>query len=364
MEFKEFNNVLVCPVPYDEDLDMEEIERIVVHTHNTWQHDRPIEEIRANTIQGKKAEWVIEKILEENCESRYISYDSIRNDGFEKHAPFDGIIFGNHVSQHNLSAMIDRINCDVENSSSDSGLIKPETREVLEDNGVYTVEIKSSLLQDPRDYKKMVHKSLSQRDETDYKILCEYITDFYDYFVYPHYCRDSQTIRSFYDYTVYVRRYNERYRNCTPEEFLKLLMREEFENACNIYTRVFFDVISNEIIIPGYITKTRFFEEPRIQKMPSPKSWNAIYYMFHMKYGKCFLEIDQDQELRAWNRLTSYATLFGKKQRCVSCGQEMKMRETTKGNNDNHKFLYLCDNCRPQKWLQMNEVNTRNMGIK
>ena len=75
----------------------------------------------------------------------------------------------------------------------------------------------------------------------------------------------NRNINSFYDYTRYIRNFN----NLDPrnkKEFVYSLMKQEFDNACNIYTRVFFDLRRNEILIPGYIVKTRFFEEPRIRK--------------------------------------------------------------------------------------------------
>ncbi|GEM_PF-816396 len=364
MIFKKYENVIICPIPENSELDRTQIERIVTHTHNTWQHDRPVAEIRANTIQGKKAEIVIEKLLAENSAARYLSYDKLRNDNFEMHAPFDGLIYNCSTGKNRLNEVVRTINNDVKNSVGDTGMLKPETREFLEDNGFYTIEIKSSLLQNPRDYRNMTHKNRTDRTREDYICLCDHIKEFYDFFVYPHYCRDNINICSFYDYTVYVRGKNPEFRNCSIENFIIKLMRDEYRNACNIYTRVFFDPLSDEIIIPGYVVKNRFFEEPRIQKMPSPKSRNAIYYMYHMKYGTSFLEIDSDRELRKWDRISSYAKLFGKKETCRNCGAELKFRETTKGTNDNHKFLYLCDECSPKRWFQMNELHNNNMNVR
>ena len=71
------------------------------------------------------------------------------------------------------------------------------TREFMENNGIYTVEIKSSLLQDPRDYASMHHKVKDERTTEDYRRLVEYIKGFYDYFVYPHFCRDNLSIKTF-----------------------------------------------------------------------------------------------------------------------------------------------------------------------
>ena len=263
MEYRKYGDVVVCAVPGKDELDMEEIENIVGHTHNTWQHDRTVSETRKNTIQGKRAEIVIEHILTENSAARYLSYDKFRKDGFNRHAPFDGIIFNSTASKPVLCEAARRVNNDVSNSRNSSGAISAETREFLEDNGIFTVEIKSSLLQEPRDYKNMAHKSKDQRTEEDYNALCGYIKNFYDYFMYPHYCRDNTEITSFYEYTTYVRKVNpEIAGRGSKAQFLQNLMREEFNNACDIYTRVFFDVLSDEIIIPGYIIKPVFLKNP------------------------------------------------------------------------------------------------------
>lgn len=368
MEYKVYDDVVVCPLPDRCELDMREIENIVSHTHNTWEHNRPISEIRENTIQGKRAELVIERLLEEYSTIRYISYDVFREDNFEKHAPFDGIIFNVSVSESKLKEAVERVNDDVRNRIGDSGLITVETREFLENTGIFTIEIKSSLLQDPRDYKTMIHKQKKLRTDEDYAALCGYIKSFYDFFVYPHYCRDDPFIASFYDYTIYVReKHPDLAGNCSTKDFLFHLLREEFDNACNVYTRVFFDILSDEIIIPGYITKTRFFEEPRIMKMRSPKSKNAIYYMFHMCFGMNILKIDKDHELRRWNRSSAYGNLFGARlPRCSSCGNELKLVETTRNpDHKKHKFLYLCENCQPHnRWREMHQIHIRNMGVR
>lgn len=359
------DDFIIFPVPEDSALDNNEIEQIVTHTHNTWQQNRPIEEIRANTKQGKKAEIVVEKFLEDNSRSRYLSYDKIRRDEFEKHAPFDGIIYSITVEREVLIAAIEHINEDVRTSAGDSGTITVSTREFMENNGIYTVEIKSSMLQDPRDYVRMQHKIKEERTEDDYRRLCEYIKGFYDYFVYPHFCRDNINIKTFYDYTVFIRRQ----RNYFPKDkqaFLYDLMKDEYDNACDIYTRVFFDNISNEIIIPGYVIKTRFFEEPRIRKMPSPKSRNAIYYMYHMRLGKSLIEIDNDEEISRWNRTMAYAKLLcAYNPHCPNCGNDLRLVESFGKTEDRkNKFLYVCDTCEHDKWFEMNRIFPRNMEAK
>ena len=38
MEIKRFSDFIICPIPAVSELDQAEIEQIVTHTHNTWQH--------------------------------------------------------------------------------------------------------------------------------------------------------------------------------------------------------------------------------------------------------------------------------------------------------------------------------------
>lgn len=364
MKYKKIGDFIICELPNIKEIDMEQVELIVEHTHNTWQANRPKEEIRENTIQGKKAELVIEKILTENSKARFISYDTIRADKFEKHAPFDGLIYQADMDDSSIKEAVNRINNDVAQSVGDSGLIAENTRKYLEDQGIYTIEIKSSLLQVSRDYKSMFHKSPKERTNEDYEALCTHIREFYDYFTYPHYCRDDSSINRFYEYVKYVQKLRKLNTSTNRQTFLYELMKIEFDNSCNIYTRVFFDVISDELIVPGYVLKGRFFEEPRIRKMPSQKSKNAIYYMYHMRYGVSFAEIDKDEELWGWDRMEAYTKLFGAMNpKCPVCNKPLRLVETTRAEDiSNHKFLYVCDAC-PQdtKWNELSNIHSKNM---
>lgn len=364
MNYKRIGDFVICELTDVDEINMEQVELIVQNTHNTWQPDRSIKEIRDNTIQGKKAELVIEKILAENSRARYTSYDEIRTDKFEKHAPFDGVIYQVNTCENTIQEAIERINNDVSLSAGDSGLITGDTRNYLEDHGIYTIEIKSSLLQDPRDYCSMSHKKLEERTQKDYEDLCTHIREFYDFFVYPHYCRDNLGINRFYEYVKYVQRLPRLNFSTDKQTFLYELMRIEFDNACNLYTRVFFDVLSDELVVPGYVLKGRFFEEPRIGKMPSPKSKNAIYYMYHMRFGLPFLEIDQNDELWRWDRMAAYENLLGAMNpNCPVCNRPLRIVETTSNKDvSKHKFLYVCDTCpKDTKWNELSNIHNRNM---
>lgn len=132
MEIKRFDDFIICPIPAESELDQVEIEKIVAHTRNTWQHDRQNGEMRENTIQGKRAEIVIENILNDNSTSRFLAYDKIRRDNFNKHAPFDGIIYRKDISANILQSAIDKVNNDVINSGGNTGIITVDTRKYME----------------------------------------------------------------------------------------------------------------------------------------------------------------------------------------------------------------------------------------
>lgn len=354
------NDFLIFEMPTNDMIDLDQVEQISLYTHNTWEPDRPLEEIRKNTLQGKKAEYVIECYLAENSSYRYKSYDDIRTDSFKKHAPFDGILYNANINSHQLDECIFKINEEINSSDNDTGHITDVTRRNLEDNGIYTVEIKSSLLQDPRDYSRMNNKLPSERTDDDYRLLCEYIKGFYDYFVYPPYTRTSSTINNFYSYCQYVFNNNSSiFGNLSDSGKITTLLNTAFDNACDIYTRVFIDTLSNELILPGYIIKTRFYEEPRIQKMPSPKSRLAIYYMYHMRYGNPFSQINNDAELQNWNIETEKSLLLNTSiQQCPNCGEVLRFVHSQKHG----KYLYVCDNCPPkQKWYEMSKIHTKNI---
>jgi len=351
------DDFIIFDMPNDNEIDMDQINAIVGHTHNTWQANRGVAETKANTIQGKKAEYVIENYLKNNGVTRYLSYDAIRQDNYSKHAPFDGLIFKASINKSTLQENIALINNDVMEGAGDIGLISVGTRQLLERAGIYTVEIKSSLLQESRDYRTMEHKYLADRTEFDYKRLCSYIKGFYDYFVYPHYCRTSSEITDFYSYSKYVIEQNQERYPQRLSECLNALMVSEFSNACDIYTRVFIDILSNEIILPGYVVKTRFYEEPRIQKMRSEKSQYALYYMYHMVNGKSFASIDNDAELWNWNEQIEKNKLFDVSDtECPYCGNKLRLVDVRR----NHKYLYVCDNC-PNKWQELETIHTTNL---
>lgn len=188
--------------------------------------------------------------------------------------------------------------------------------------------------------------------------LCRHIKEFYDYFVYPIYTRDNNSITRFYEYYRCVKEDLKISLGTTENEKIYKLMNDEFDNDSDIYTRIFIDKLTNEIIIPGYVLKARFFEEPRIMKFVSEKSKKAIYYVFHMEYGEDILKIDSNKELWEWDKKIRKNFGGNEPAKCPHCNTNLKLMDFYKKS----KFLYVCEKCTTNQWFEMIDIHKKNMG--
>lgn len=344
--FRNVDGVLICNIPDKKCLDGDEVTKIASYTVNTWQQNRGEAETYDNTVQGKLAEYALEQYLERQTSIRYLSYDKFRSDNFKKHAPFDGLIFSAHQRKDVLDQCIEVINNEVYNNGA--GQITERLRETLVEHGVFTIEIKSSQLRD-KDYKGVLHIDHDRTDE-DYKCIVENIRK-WDYFVYPHYTRRSDQIASFYEYAEQVRRQAE-YADLGNQEFLKKLMLKEYRNACDIYTRLYFDYKTDEIFIPGYILKLAFYRNPHIGKMPGGKSGMALYYMRSISLGTTFLKMEKDQEIWNYDKDAAYSRLFAyHKKRCPNCGGYLQICNV----KSRKTYSYRCFDC--ENWYTLEQIN-------
>ncbi|MCI8799866.1 MAG: hypothetical protein HFH88_08630 [Lachnospiraceae bacterium] len=336
MKFLEIDGAIISRIPGDEEIDMDLIDLIVHNTRNTWQAGRREEEKRRDTIQGKKAELVFERYIAEHTGHRYLSYDDFRSDGFQKHAPFDGLLIGRDTRREVERESIHAINREIA-EGSEVGTISPDLRKKLEDKGIFTLEIKSSSLKN-RDYEG-VDNAVRRTREACGQIVRN--LERWDFFVYPHYLRTSAEVKNFYDYTEYVRTYEEGFPQGN-ERFLRLLMIDEYEHASNLYTRFYFDYAKEHIYLPGYILKEDFFRNPRIMHMPGIKSGMALYYMYGLRNRTPFSDIDRDQRIWAYDREAAYGRLFaGREHRCGICGDRLRICKST----GNRGFFYRCYTC-------------------
>lgn len=346
MEFRRYGDTLVCDTPGREKLSQKLVQRIATHTANTWQSDRPARETLANTIQGKLAELAVETYLKERTRVRYASYDEFREDAFKKHAPFDGLLYTAEVNERQLDGVIDRVNREV--AVSETGQIGPELRRWMADHGVFTFEIKSSQLRS-RDFEG-VADSAGIRSDRDRETIAQNLRR-WDYFVYPHFLRTSGAIRTFYDYAQYVQ--GQLHNGEKARDFVAELMQREYENASDIYTRLYFDQEAGEIYIPGYITKDAFFRYPHIGHMPGVKSGKALYYMTSIAKGRSFVLIDADNAIWQYDGESIKDTLFAAREvRCPGCNRRMVLCDARRAKD----YRYHCFNERCGRWLTIKEM--------
>lgn len=351
MNLKNVKGTIVCPFPSDDAVDMRMIDKLTRFTANdTWEKNRNDDEKKRNTIQGKKAEYVVEELLRENTSVRYLSYDAFRTDNFEKHAPFDGLLFVGPSSGKNKQVAIDNINREI-TLGDKFGKISPKLREQLRNYGIFTLEIKSSKLRE-KDYENVENKRF--RTDEDYSTIATNIKR-WDFFVYPHYSRNSQEIKNFYEYSEYVWTLPgyKKYDDGKKHNFQKLnqLIMTEYRNASDIYTRVYVDTFTDELYIPGYVIKENFYKNPKIAHMPGTKSGRALYYMYPIDKGYPFLDLQYDNRLLEYDFQKGKEHIFaGKVFNCPYCGDEIAICS----NSKMEKYYYRCFSC--QRNFDIDEI--------
>jgi hypothetical protein len=247
---------------YIENKDAENIEEITEHTQNTWQKNRSKNEKFEDTKIGKKAENIIERYIKDNFpQLNYVSYDDFREDKFEKHAPFDGLLYKKEdVSEEKLKKVIKKINEDVKNNKF--GKISNETKKFTNDNNIKIVEIKST---------RISARHLNDKKEVNFeKILDD------DFLTYPKYLREDKygflTEKKYYEF---CKKKNSNYN-----------VKEELENMADIYIRIYMNDEKKEGYIVGYVDKENFFKNKKLKKMRKPnKSEKAVYWATNLKKG-------------------------------------------------------------------------------
>ena len=272
-----------CTVIYN----FEEIERddnaeiISQNTANTWQPDRRSGEILANTEQGKIAENAVIKYIQENSSNIvYLSYDEFRSDNFEKHAPFDGLIFNKEkVSETTKNTFIEKINAFI--SQNPYGKISSALRKEMEDNFIYTVEIKSTKVND----KKHNASGISSYDKIEevQLLINEILND--DFLTYPLYIRSGNM--SWFEYCEYAKTRILSFNELQGETLYVAVKNLELSCMATFYIRVYIDYKFSKILIMGFINKEELLNPPFIKKMVQPgKSEMALYFAKNLNNRK------------------------------------------------------------------------------
>lgn len=248
------------------------VSKIVAHTANTWQANRGVEEKGRDTKQGKQAEEAVSLFYSKyQSNVKYISYDTIRTDNYSKHAPFDGVLINTkNVTDKTITEIFAKINQEIEQGSY--GNITPELRTEMHDAGIFTVEIKSTKV---NDRKRSAVNFSSYNDNTQIKkFLTAICKD--DFLTCPHFIRTGD-----YDwdsYCLYVQQKIPELCSLTGITLKNAVKEIELANMDDFYIRVYMDEIYKKALILGFISKEDFMSSPYIKKMVlTGKSEDALY---------------------------------------------------------------------------------------
>lgn len=247
------------------------------HTLNTWQTDRTHEDKLADTVLGKRAEAAVETAFKVIGIDDYYSYDKFRNDGFEKHAPFDGII-----CKDNCQELFDLVNSSVQ---KDGNKLSMDVRKEINRLGGKTVEIKSTRL--AKKYKDRV-------DFTGYNNVksIEALVDSLmglDFLTYPFFTRYGDMTFDQYCWFVETKHLHSYLRG---EELRKYVAEYEKNNSADIYIRVFMDEDCSKALIMGWISKEIFYDKPETHKLVlDGKSEVPLYLVKKLNKGLPIIQI-------------------------------------------------------------------------
>lgn len=262
------------------------VSKIVAHTANTWQPARGTEEKGKDTTQGKMAEQAVILYLSQCADSiRYIPYDEIRKDNFQKHAPFDGVLVDSaKVSEETLSDIFQKINDEIDRGSF--GQISASLRSEMLAAGVFSVEVKSTKVND----KKCAAANFKSydKDEEIANLLNAICQD--DFLTYPHYTRKGDY--NWESYCNYCKKRNSTFSQLSGSALSDAVKAVELANMDEFYIRVYMDDVHEKALILGFITKGDFMEFPLLKKMiHKGKSEKALYLAKNLNYRKPLNEL-------------------------------------------------------------------------
>lgn len=294
-DFIEFEGAIIGVVNRENlnNLNKDEIRVITTNTVNTWEQDRKDSELFSNTMQGKIVEEVFREYVTRDSDLCFISYDEFRTDDFKNHAPFDGLLMkvGNTFVEEGIRLITESY------SKNQYRFIDSEVKEKLRQNGIYTVEIKSSKIP-KNDYP--VDLSNFSNKNTQAEIVSNLRRR--DFFVYPIFTRTHGTmIHNFEDYINYVREKHDYKRYWSQEKLVSHTLDFEKKSACDIYTRIFVhDQNTDKYLcyLLGYAIRDDFYTNPNIINMPQKgKSEHALYYVYPIAQSLSMKSIFGDDRL-------------------------------------------------------------------
>ena len=255
------------------------------HTQNTWQPGRGQAEIMRDTLQGKVAEGAFEEFLSQYPWLGYITYDSFRQDNGLKHAPFDGLLYDRGSLTREAGAQcLRQVVLDIHNDPY--GRLTDATREMLRENHVITVEIKSTEVNNRK--RQAARKTPGAfRDNLFREIRSD------DFLYYPKYLRCSGDVQDFAGYCRYVKEHVPGFRGIPSGKIPDALLKEENAHAADLLIRVYiYDTVA---MLMGYAWKEELFAARHIKHFFKPgKSEKALYFALPISQGHSCLDLPYD----------------------------------------------------------------------
>lgn len=293
--YLELNNAVLSLYSLPSTSDKTNISILTKNTMNTWQPNRTFAEKRRDTEQGKKAENVFERYAQDVLSIKYISYDELRCDAFEKHAPCDGFILSQDTTESVLNELKTRLKEDTKNSLGYYVALSRSTKLFLKQENIGVVEIKSTKISNK---KKAAASFSNYKDHSGVKRLVDEIRSNDDYLTYPHLIRSTTDLDSLIDYTTRYINYliieGIIPKDLSPVEQYKLFVEFERQEALPDYlVRIYVDEKANVAIIIGFIDKSHFYDNGlKVKRMPKTgKSEQAIYLSQNLSKGYCISKL-------------------------------------------------------------------------
>jgi len=243
-------------------------EKIAANTVNTWQPNRSEKDKMADTSLGKIAEIIFEKYINQ-FSIVYLSYDDFRKNNFEKHAPFDGLLFSNKKLENDIKNYTDIINEEV--ALSDYGKVSIGLLSTLTKNKLYTVEVKSTRITERHKKNGEVDLAIIKRD---------------DFLTYPSAIRKSY---KYYNLSSYADLLIQNGKINIPYGADKVSIARQYEKQfmTDFYIRVYIDENVKTGFIMGFITKDIFIENAVLKRMyQKNKSELPLYLATPISNGK------------------------------------------------------------------------------
>lgn len=271
------DGVIVTTISSVSDGASKNTDKIVKSTANTWQINRSEEEKTRDTKQGKMAEALFENYIQSNTSLLYISYDTLRNDDFKKHAPFDGILCKGNIDNSITEKFVDLLHVDILKPHKGNAVkLSGELLKYAREHDIHIVEIKSTKVNKTKKKKSGIS---DYSDSKQVERLIRIIKKNDDFLAYPKDKR-SGNYETTNEYISYLINLEIIPTGLSEDKQFNLFCEYEKDNAVpDIFVRVYLDNDNDKALLMGYLDKEHFYSKGMCVKRMNNfrKSSYAIY---------------------------------------------------------------------------------------